>query len=205
MNAHSMSANIPVLFRTYQSREIHSDCTIWEAARATSAAPKFFKRIKIGREQPFIDGGLGCNNPSRLLLDEVNDIFGSRQIGCLLSIGTGQGEIISIKTPGIFQRVVPTDVIDALKAIATDCEGTHETLLRLFANSPNTYFRLNVEQGMQSIQLSEWEQLGKVEAHTTQYMRKKAVDEKLALLVNAIRVPRAQLTIDQLGTEESPL
>jgi patatin-like phospholipase/acyl hydrolase len=71
MNAHNMSANIPVLFRTYQSREMHLDCKIWEAARATSAAPTFFKRIEIGREQPFIDGGLGRNNPSRLLLDEA--------------------------------------------------------------------------------------------------------------------------------------
>jgi hypothetical protein len=40
-----------------------------------------------------------------------------------------------------------------------------------------------------------------VEAHTTQYMKRKEVDEKLALLVNAIRVPRAQLTIEQLSTE----
>jgi hypothetical protein len=76
-----------------------------------------------------------------------------------VSIGTGQAEIISIKKPGIFQRIVPTDVIDALKAIATDCEATHETMLGLFANSPNTYFRLNVEQGMQGIELSEWEKL----------------------------------------------
>ena len=205
MNAHNMSANIPVLFRTYQSREIHSDCKIWEAARATSAAPTFFKRIEIGRGQPFIDGGLGRNNPSRLLLDEANALFGARHIGCLLSIGTGQAEVISIEKPGIFQRIVPTDIIDALKAIATDCEATHETMLGLFANSPDTYFRLNVEHGMQGIQLSEWEKLGNVEAHTMQYMRKKEVDEKLALLVNAIRMPRAQLRIEQLSMSESLL
>ena len=72
-----MNANIPVLFRTYQSREIHPDCKIWEAARATSATPTLFKRIEIGG-QPFIDGGLGHNNPSRLLLDEAKGLFGSR-------------------------------------------------------------------------------------------------------------------------------
>jgi hypothetical protein len=53
------------------------------------------------------------------------------------------------------------------------------------------------------IQLSDWEKLDVVEAHTTQYMKRREVDEKLALLVNAIRVPRAQLTIDQLSTENS--
>ena len=206
MNAHNMNAGIPVLFRSYQSNEIHLDCKIWEAARATSAAPTFFKRIMIGRDQPFIDGGLGRNNPSRLLLDEAKDLFGTREIGCLLSIGTGQAEVISIRNPGIFQRmVVPRDVMDALKAIATDCETTHETMSSLFANSPNVYFRLNVEQGMQGIQFSEWEKLGNVEAHTTQYMKRKEVGEKLGLLVNAIRLARGQLTIEQLSMEESLL
>ena len=203
MNARSVSASIPVLFRTYPSHELHPDCKIWEAARATSATPTFFKRIEIGREQPFIDGGLGCNNPSRLLLDEAKSLFGARQIGCLVSIGTGQGEIISIKKPGIFQRIVSTDIIDALKAIAYDCEATHEAMLRLFASSPNTYFRLNVEQGMQRIELSEWEKLANVEAYTMQYMRKIEVDDKLGLLVNVIRVPRVQLSIEQLSKDLS--
>src|SRR5258708_2689210 len=144
MNAHDMTGNIPVLLRTYQSREVHLGCKIWEAARATSAAPTFFKWIEIGRGQPFIDGGIGRNNPSRLLLDEAKGLFGARTLGCLVSIGTGQAEIISFKKPGIFQRIVPTNVIDVVKATATDCEATHQSMLGLFANSPNTYFRLNV-------------------------------------------------------------
>jgi hypothetical protein len=199
-----MSANIPVLFRTYPSRETHLGCKIWEAARATSAAPTFFKRIEIGRGQPFIDGGLGRNNPSRVVLDEANSLFRARPIGCLVSIGTGQAEIISIKKPGFLQQVVPTDVIEVLKAISTDCEATHEDMLHLFTNSPNTYFRLNVEQGMQGIELSEWEKLANVEAHTIQYMKRKEVDEKLALVVNAIKFPSPQLmTIEQLSMEGS--
>jgi predicted acylesterase/phospholipase RssA len=197
-----LSANIPVLFRTYPSRETHLGCKIWEAARATSAAPTFFKRIEIGRGQPFIDGGLGRNNPSRVVLDEANALFKARPIGCLVSIGTGQAEIISIKKPGFLQQVVPTDVIEALKAISTDCEATHEDMLHLFTNSPNTYFRLNVEQGMQGIELSEWEKLANVEAHTMQYMKRKEVDEKLALVVNAIKFPSTQhMTIEQLSME----
>jgi hypothetical protein len=140
-----------------------------------------------------------------LLLNEAKVLFGDRQIGCLLSIGTGQAERIRIKKPGILQQFLPTGVIDALKAIASDCEGTHETMLGLFENSPNTYFRLNVEQGMQRIQLLEWGKLADVEALTTHYMMKREVDEKLALLVNAISVPRVQITIKQLGTEISLL
>ena len=39
---------------------------------------------------------------------------------------------------------------------------------------------------MRGIELSEWEKLAYVEVHTIQYMK---VDEKLALVVNAIKSP----------------
>ena len=138
-----------------------------------------------------------------MVLDEAFAQFGARQIGCLVSVGTGQAEVISIKKPWLFQQIIPTDVIDALKAITTDCEATHGEMSRRFTNLPNTYFRLNVEQGMQGTKLSEWEKLDIVKAHTVQYMRGNEVDEKLALLVNAIRAPRALLTLEQLGMEDS--
>jgi len=196
-NAHNM--NIPILFRTYESHETHPECKIWEAARATSATPMFFKRIEIGRAQPFIDGGVGRNNPSWVVLDEANSLFGARPIGCLVSIGTGKVEAVSIRRPSFFQQIIPTDVIEALKAIATDCEDTHEHMLRLFAQLPTTYFRLNVEQGMERIKLSKWERLSKVEAHTAQYLRRKEVDKKLVLLGKIVAAPKARLTIEQLG------
>ena len=197
INADNMDANIPVLFRTYESLEPHPNCKIWEAARATSAAPTFFKHIKIGRAH-YIDGGLGRNNPSRVVLDEAKRLFGARHIGCLVSIGTGLAETISVKKPRAF---VPTDISDTLKAITSDCGATHEAMLGLFAKLPTTYFRLNVAHGMQRIKISEWERLGNVEAHTAQYMKRKEIEEKLALLVDVIRVPRAQLTIEQLSKQ----
>jgi len=109
-----------------------------------------------------------------------------------VSIGTGQTEVISMKNAGFFQQVIPTDVADALKAISTDCEATHQNMSLLFANSPNTYFRINVEQGMQDIKLSEWEKMASVEAHTMQYLRREGVSEKLTLLINAIKSPKLQ-------------
>ena len=192
-----------MLFRTYQSRETHINCKIWEAARATSAAPTFFKRITIGRDQPFIDGGLGRNNPSQVVLEEASALFGARRIGCLVSIGTGQAGVNEIKKPGLWQQILPTDVIDALRRITTDCESTHEAMLHRFSKLPSTYFRLNVEQGMQGVALSEWEKLSNVEAHTMQYMKKAEVAQKLALLVSAIRVPRGQLPLEQFSMEKS--
>ncbi|KAF9474142.1 FabD/lysophospholipase-like protein [Pholiota conissans] len=194
----AVNMGIPVRFRTYPSRETHINCTIWEAARATSAAPTFFKRILIGRDQPYVDGGLGYNNPCQTVLDEARVLFGDRQIGCLVSVGTGQVQVIAIGRPVWFQQAIPTNVIEALKAITNDCEKTHRDMLDRFAKLPNTYFRLNVEQGMQGIELSEWEKLSSVEAHTVQYMKEREVQEKLASLVSVIQMPRAQVTLEQL-------
>ena len=197
-----MNANIPALFRSYQSQETHSGCKIWEAARATSAERSFFKHIEIGNKQPFIDGGLGHNNPSKLVLKEAQVVFPTQEIGRLVSIGAGQAEVISFKTFGFFQQIVPTDIIDTLKDISTDCEATHEDMLLFFANSPNTYFRINVEQGMQGIKLSEWEKIANVEAHTMQYLRRNEVAEKLTLMINAIKSPKMQPMIEQFGMKQ---
>ena len=116
-------------------------------------------------------GGLGCNNPGRVVLDEARAVFGKRQIGCLVSIGTGQAQIIGIERPGLFQQIVPINDIEleALKGVATDCESTHEDISSHYPDLP--YVRLNVEQGMQQIRLSEWERLDNVEANTAQYIR----------------------------------
>src|SRR5262245_43206640 len=67
---------LPTLFKTYaQSRSLR-DCTIWQVARATSAATTFFKSIKCGRDGiEFIDAGFGYNIPCGVLLDEVKKIF----------------------------------------------------------------------------------------------------------------------------------
>ena len=135
-----MNANIPVLFRSYQSQETHSGCLLPISICLKNIGTAEVAQAASQIMQPLIDGGLGCNNPSKLLLKEAKVVFPTHQTRCLLSIRTGQAELISIRKPGFFQQIVPTDVIDALKAISTDCEATHNEMLLLFANSPNIYF-----------------------------------------------------------------
>jgi patatin-like phospholipase/acyl hydrolase len=70
----------PRRFRTYPVRENASaNCKIWEAARATTAAPTFFKRIAIGEEgqakEHFIDSVLKCNNPAKQVLEEATNVL----------------------------------------------------------------------------------------------------------------------------------
>ncbi|KAG5334226.1 hypothetical protein C0989_003877 [Termitomyces sp. Mn162] len=71
----------PHLFRSYpaQSPSESLNSTIWEAARATTASPPFFKRIEIGTSSPkeeYIDGGRGCTNPAFEVLKEAQSIYG---------------------------------------------------------------------------------------------------------------------------------
>ena len=90
----------PTVFRTYSGKQIQpSECLIWQAARATSAAPTFFMPMKIDRPRPaitYVDGGLGHNNPAEVALDEARRIWPDcSQVG-LVSIGTGRPKANSI-------------------------------------------------------------------------------------------------------------
>ena len=51
-----------------------SNRTIWEAVRATSAGPTFFKRIVI-EGVLYVDGGMGCNKPVQQVLQEAKHVF----------------------------------------------------------------------------------------------------------------------------------
>jgi hypothetical protein len=199
-----LGAGIPVLFRTYSSPTNETfNCTIWEAARATSAAPTIFERIKIGEfgQQSYIDGGLGLNNPTAQVLAEAELIFPGREVACVISIGTGQPKISSIQKVNLWQQVVPTDVIQVMIDIATDCETTNQTMARRFRDLPGFYFRFNVEQGMQDIQLADWDQLQKVIAHTVHYLKMQDVDQRVGVAVDVIRQRRGVLSTAQIGME----
>jgi len=89
----------PTIFRSYHGEGVSkSKCAIWEAARATSAAPSFFKPMTIRNPSPpitYVDGGLGYNNPGKLALIEAGRIWAGKEV-CLVSIGTGHPSAVSI-------------------------------------------------------------------------------------------------------------
>ncbi|ELU44819.1 Patatin domain-containing protein [Rhizoctonia solani AG-1 IA] len=132
MAAANMRASIPTHFRTFTAYEnVSANCKIWEAVRATSAHPIFFKRIKIqdiGLQVNYIGGEIGCNNPTWRVLTEANRIFRGAHLACLVSIGTGQGGAIKVPEPGLKENMIPLGTLDTLKQIATDCETIHSTM-----------------------------------------------------------------------------
>ena len=78
------------LFRTYG---FYKDrCPIWQAARATSAAPSYFLPAWVEVPSPggwYIDGGLKRNNPSEVGLTEAKRYWKTAKRVLIVSIGTG--------------------------------------------------------------------------------------------------------------------
>ena len=180
-------ANLPHRLRTYRTPISNpSTCTIWEASRATTAAPTFFDPITI--EKPgeakitFVDPGIArCNNPSLQALQEARDIWGPQtQFQCFISIGTGGVSIAKLKDhESIFGRMFKRadtylKLAYALKEIATDCKATHENMERV-PDLEDVYSRFNVETGLDSVGLEEANKEEEISTFTNMYLEDRRV------------------------------
>lgn len=188
----------PTLFRSYQCTGRNADpCTIWEAARATSAAPLFFKPITIKTPAPggtYTDGGLGHNNPAEVALLEARRLWSSVKKFALVSVGTGRSKSIRIaentvqsfdtdtsrtakRRRGITRRaavgeIALTRIQEACVELAFNSEQVHQRLYNLSVDPENRfpYHRFNVERDMHEIDLHEWDAMEALGSHTTSYM-----------------------------------
>jgi len=181
----------PTLFRSWvPSSNANYDCTIVQAARATTAAPTLFKAIEFGHPttQRYLDGGLRCNNPVKYVVEEARCLHPDRPISCVLSLGTGTMRVIGLERPDVFQIMLPTNLIGVLRRIAADCDEESEAMATHLnqGDKPNSYFRLNVNEGLQNVSLAEWKRLNEVETHTVQYLRTNDVRQKVNQMVKLL-------------------
>ncbi|KAI5788779.1 acyl transferase/acyl hydrolase/lysophospholipase [Pyronema domesticum] len=182
----------PTLFRTYTVPQdsVPDSCTIWQAGRATTATPTFFKQINIGNpgtEIAYIDAALGYNNPVREVVKEVEVAYSpNSKIACIVSVGTGYPKPVYLHRPNFKQKILPTKAIDALARIVTNANRVSEEMEREYCETPDIYFRFNIEQGLQNITLEEWEKLGEVKECTTQYLNTVKVSRSIDKLVNIL-------------------
>ncbi|KAJ7101034.1 acyl transferase/acyl hydrolase/lysophospholipase [Mycena epipterygia] len=188
MNESNMNAGIPHLFRSYNTlEEPASNCMIWQAARATSATPGLFKPMDIGLsglKQRYIDGCVGNNNPTSLVLEEAKQLYPSCPIVLVASLGTGHPGTIQLPKSWRLNTIA-----QVMKNIAADCEKMHEENVHRFQSTANTYFRLNVQQGMQVLEPKDWNKLPEVSAHTNSYLQTSDAKLKLTEIVKIILNP----------------
>ncbi|KAG8764149.1 hypothetical protein FRC12_008245, partial [Ceratobasidium sp. 428] len=200
MSAHAMRG--VTLFRSYHWWENRSpDCTIVQAVRATTARPGLFKPVEIddhGVKLLFVDSGLGYNNPTSLMLEETKKIFQDLQVGCIISVGTGQTRAASAPASRRISWTSHSDPASALQRIATDCEETDQDLQKRFHDTPNIYFRFNVKQGLQDTGMTDLTKLSEVAAHARHNNQLVEVSAKLndaakAATSGGALIPAAQL------------
>lgn len=110
---------------------------LWQAIRASSAAPGYFQEYVLGNDL-HQDGGLLLNNPSALAVHECKCLWPDVPLQCLVSLGTGRYESAG-KTNVTYTSLKAklTNVISS----ATDTEEVHTMLDALLP--PDTYFRFN--------------------------------------------------------------
>lgn len=184
---HFTGDQTPYLFRSYRhprrrslaplesvlerSPDDNVNYPIWKVARATSAAPSYFKAIKMrGNNEgfKFIDGGFGVNNPSEEVYRSVRQLSNNQPgaVSDFVSIGTGKKNMGGGK-----DYLLPLRLIREAVKLATESERTHETMQDRSNQEGLRYNRFNVESGLGNIKLDTWK--GKRGTKTLELIRRK--------------------------------
>uniref|UniRef100_A0A8C9ZX49 PNPLA domain-containing protein n=1 Tax=Sander lucioperca TaxID=283035 RepID=A0A8C9ZX49_SANLU len=114
-----------------------SVCQMWQAVRASSAAPGYFQEFPL-QSDIHQDGGIILNNPCALAVHESRLLWPNQPFQCVLSLGTGRYDNAK-RGPATSTSLRAK--ISTLISSATDTEGVHTLLDDLLP--PDVYFRFN--------------------------------------------------------------
>jgi hypothetical protein len=187
----------PVVLRNYKPRGSSLNPTIVEAICATIATPPYFSPIKFGprgRQQTFIGGPRGANNPTRELLKEASAICGKdKLVAQIVSLGSGRSHISSMERS--------TDTKGAGRLVlemAADCEAVATELSTRLCDM-DAYLRLNVERGMENVLMNEWDDLGPIEIHTSAYVETAEISETIEASLQRLRGGPGTVTLGEIS------
>lgn len=186
--SYDLLSNEPFYFNNRD--KVSGFLSVWQAARATSAAPTFFPALKLEHEKTgsllLTDGGVYINNPALNLLIRARKIFPQikKQSQMLVSLGTGQfsPSLAHLENAGIGRLSLdPTDswgkAIFSVTSMGTSAEADYQTSELLEYLDPKVFhdeqeyqqryyrfqkkFREDVPMdGISQKQISRLEQLG---------------------------------------------
>uniref|UniRef100_A0A673BSY7 PNPLA domain-containing protein n=1 Tax=Sphaeramia orbicularis TaxID=375764 RepID=A0A673BSY7_9TELE len=145
---------------------------LWQAIRATSAAPGYFQEFTLGNDL-HQDGGLLINNPTALAVHESKCLWPNTPLECVVSLGTGRFENAGKNnTTYTSLKTKLTNVISS----ATDTEEVHAMLDAFLP--PDTYFRFNPYMSEDiSMDENRQEKLNMLQAEGMRYLERN--EEKL--------------------------
>lgn len=168
-----MHTTSSVLLRTYKPRDpgqANHSVTIWQAARATSAAPPLFDPITIEDcGLTLLDGAFRLNNPIQETLSEACDIDPDRDYGCVISIGTGVADVPSLENSRHLLKVA-----NACIQISLDCEEVAAKFVKgptgRRIHQQGRYFRFNVPRKLHAVGIDDWEKHEAVQEYVETYL-----------------------------------
>ncbi|KAK5726466.1 hypothetical protein LTR17_012690 [Elasticomyces elasticus] len=183
-----------VRLRCYQTDKVNNVTpSIVEAALATSAATSYFETATIGSRK-FVDGGLAVNNPAEEVEWEAQDIWCTdsgdikKLVSCFVSIGTGVPSTKSIEDS---LRLFATDTMPSL---ISETERTEKRIVARWRQEldEGRFFRFNVDQGLQSVGLADYQQEGLIDTATTTYLN------------HQMQVSRVRDCVKRLDVKQTP-
>lgn len=150
VNAHTVQ---PFLFRTYTQNpaignSFDGTCKaeVWQAIRASSAAPGYFQEFKFDTAI-LLDGGMLVNNCTGVAHAEARMLWPNEPVQCVVSIGSGKfrpRDVLQANATSLYEKA------HGLVYSATDTETIHLMLANLIKN----YYRFN-PQLSENILISE--------------------------------------------------
>lgn len=194
----------PILFRSYPApcseselQETVDGATIWQAIRATTAAPTFFGPIVI-RGVGFLDAATGgFNDPGLVVQSQAEKIWPDRKIEVFLSLGTGKRNQRGLVHTNILWWCL--DLARAIKTILTSSEVITHLIEKSLGQ--DVFFHFNVDDGLGDNKISNWRMLGKFESLTNKYLDNGERIRSIKSLVQKIVNPRPL----ELGDEIEPM
>jgi hypothetical protein len=180
--------------RTYTTRSENIECSIIEALAATIASPNLFdKEVTVKSGSSYVGAELGINNPIRNILMEAEQIYGpSRQVGCLLSIGTVDVPLSHDILDSEYDKLTHS----MLKAIV-DCRETATAMSEKLSNA-TIYQRLSVQGPLHCARIIDW---GRVDflSLTQDYLQKAMINGKIDACIELILNSKVCLSLENLS------
>lgn len=137
--------------------------SIRDVARATTAAPTYFKPLLIPvdtRNQRFKDGGMQANNPTEEGQSEVNYRHNNHHLDFIVSVGT-----CAHRSPLLFKnrrddgglRDLLNDIWGAVRGM-TNTYPVHERVSNHFQTYKLSYYRFDddTSEGWKGIKMDDW-------------------------------------------------
>ncbi|KAH0541704.1 hypothetical protein FGG08_003867 [Glutinoglossum americanum] len=143
--------------------DVNINCYVWEAAMATFATPRYFRKVEINGSH-FRDGGTWENNPSVEGFNEACSMYRQETgasaaqycpVGVLVSIGNGIGAPLST-----FSRVralrKSLGLVGNSDRSLMDPERVHRHMTETARHWGIPYYRFNVDTGLGDVEMDEW-------------------------------------------------